>query len=72
MITVTDFCEIGKISINSIEGGSRENKIITVPHCIGDKMLKILVKLEIFPYRCMGINAWWQEAKPWYQVTLAH
>ena len=36
IITITDVCEIGKISIGSIEGGPIENKITDMSHCVGD------------------------------------
>ena len=47
MITIMDLCEIGKITIGSIDEGPAENKITALSHCVGDYNNKI-VKINFF------------------------
>ena len=46
MITIMDLCEIGKITIGSIDGGPAEKKITALSHCVGDYNNNKIVKIN--------------------------
>ena len=50
-LTIMDRCDIGKISVGSIEGGPIGNKITAGSRCISDKNKNIFVKSEILSCR---------------------